>query len=191
MNVIMVDGASYFEATGLCRQYGVTIHDFLRLPRVKRLVKQLEGKWQFPMRIQQGRATFLSEKISKRFCSWLAPAEEVRICSARCLEQRLSIVEEAAAPRKNKMRQVIYILESGGYVKIGKTRDLEYRVKQLQVGNPIEIRVLCAAEVPDAASVEREVLDAARMCHERGEWHFVTVGELADLIDLIKTNTEN
>jgi hypothetical protein len=191
MNVITIDGAGYFEVTGLCKQYGVTIHDFLRLPRVKRLVKQLECKWWYPMRIQQGRATFLSEKISKRFCSWLTPAEEVRICSAGSLEDRLRIVEEAAAPRKNERKQVVYILESGGYVKIGKTCDLEYRVRQLQVGNPIEIRVLCAAEVPDAASVERGALDAAKMCHERGEWHFVTVGELADLIDLIKTNTEN
>lgn len=67
----------------------------------------------------------------------------------------------------------VYLLEGDGYFKIGVADDVHARVKQLQTGNPHQIRVRKFFNVGDrvaALKVERKFHAALRKIRRSGEW---------------------
>jgi hypothetical protein len=46
-------------------------------------------------------------------------------------------------PRSRDVKRFLYFLECGEFVKIGTTKDIKYRLKELQCGNPYDVRIIC------------------------------------------------
>lgn len=69
--------------------------------------------------------------------------------------------------------QCIYFIQSGEYVKIGvaRTGQAQQRMGVLQIGNPVELRVLKTFDgYLDAPAVERDLHNRLAQYHVRGEW---------------------
>lgn len=82
----------------------------------------------------------------------------------------------------------IYIVESGGYHKIGKAMSVRNRVGELQVGNPNPIQIVLQKEVVNVGQIEKDLLDLFKDKKVRGEW-FQLTDEDIKLIDKILTQT--
>lgn len=78
----------------------------------------------------------------------------------------------------------VYILQSGDsdYYKIGCTASRPIaRVKALQTGSPVELRLYEVFYSDDMASLERDGQRKARRSHVRGEWFRLTPTEVERL----------
>jgi hypothetical protein len=76
----------------------------------------------------------------------------------------------------------VYFIQSGEFVKIGKTRDPKSRLRELQVGNPERLRILCV--IPGGEEVEKEFHRKFNHLRRGGEW-FIYTQEIDDLIALL------
>ncbi len=52
-------------------------------------------------------------------------------------------IEDGTWGITNKDISCVYLLRSGEYCKIGKTKDMKARLSQIQTGNPTEVEVVC------------------------------------------------
>lgn len=88
--------------------------------------------------------------------------------------------------RKNEIGYVYFIQDEDeiGLIKIGKADNVEHRLKSLQVGCPMKLKVLAA--VSGGAKLEAKLHQKFQHCRERGEW-FNPVPELKRLIGLVIT----
>ena len=76
------------------------------------------------------------------------------------------------------IKNCVYIISDGsGYLKIGVAASLEKRVKQLQTGNPNELKVIgvirCANRT-EAGQMEARLHRILDACKYRNEWYAVT-----------------
>lgn len=55
-------------------------------------------------------------------------------------------------------------------IKIGVAKNIETRKRNLQTGNPLELRLLGWVETTDPFRLERDLHQRFRACHLRGEW---------------------
>lgn len=90
--------------------------------------------------------------------------------------------------KPNDIRDVgfLYLLENGGYHKIGITSNLRKRVSVLQSGSPHEIVVVAANEVEDRLLWEKRLHEIFIEYHHRGEWYVLPdniVKEVTEFID--------
>lgn len=71
---------------------------------------------------------------------------------------------------------MVYVITDGTAVKIG-TGDVERRIKQLQCGNPRELRPVCTIELPfgDGCQLERALHRYYANYRIRGEWFSLDV----------------
>lgn len=74
-----------------------------------------------------------------------------------------------------KSKSYLYIVECGGFVKIGSAANALKRIKTLAIGNPFPIKLLCIYEFPQSymsRSCEHivHVYLAERGNHFTGEW---------------------
>lgn len=80
----------------------------------------------------------------------------------------------------------IYIISDGEYIKIGKANDVEKRIKELQTGNPKELKIIRTIECDEifATRIECElhkILDKHKI---RGEWYSITcINEIDKMSD--------
>lgn len=80
----------------------------------------------------------------------------------------------------------VYIMESAGLLKVGWSDDPSRRIKDLQVGSPLPIRLLHALPCPsyDVIAIEAAAHKALAPYHVRGEWHdvepLVAISAIAD-----------
>jgi len=67
---------------------------------------------------------------------------------------------------------ILYVIEEDGYLKVGVTKDLRRRFKELQQANPRPLRIIGQHEVRNGFKVESLVLKhcAAWRVRERAEW---------------------
>lgn len=63
---------------------------------------------------------------------------------------------------------MIYIISDGHRVKLGKSKDPTRRVKQLQTGSGVRLRLLACYHLPDV--YERRLHGILRDCKTKGEW---------------------
>lgn len=75
---------------------------------------------------------------------------------------------------------MIYFVECGGLVKIGKATDVRARLSSMQTGNPEPMTLL--GEVPGGRADESDLHQRFRSFRVRGEW-FRYSGELRTFID--------
>ena len=78
--------------------------------------------------------------------------------------------------------QVYCIVSADEYVKIGKTTNVLQRIRNLQCGNPHELRLFCA--VAGGAEVEAYLHKRLRRFHHRGEWFYGCLEVLDPFIEV-------
>lgn len=82
----------------------------------------------------------------------------------------------------------LYAVVGAGKVKIGLARDPVVRLRELQVGSPVPLRL---AEVWPVGSrrrtraIERSAHALFRWCRLRGEWFDITPAEVEPVLDLL------
>lgn len=64
----------------------------------------------------------------------------------------------------------VYVIQCGEFIKIGIADDVQRRIGDLQVGNPMKLTLLRKFKAWDAARMERELHEKLGSHHERGEW---------------------
>ncbi|MHA1329803.1 MAG: GIY-YIG nuclease family protein [Candidatus Hodarchaeales archaeon] len=64
----------------------------------------------------------------------------------------------------------VYIIESGGLYKIGRSQNIKERIRRYITENPFEIKILIQKKVNDCVGKERELLERFKEKRYRGEW---------------------
>ena len=77
----------------------------------------------------------------------------------------------------------VYVLKSGEYYKIGRSRNVEKRARALQTASPFPVDIVAAVATSDAVSVERELHRRYAHAHVGGEWFALSDAEVADLLE--------
>ena len=81
----------------------------------------------------------------------------------------------------------VYILKVKNRYKIGITKNLEKRLRELQTGNPDEIMLVCANFIPNASELEANLHRELAHYRIRGEWFQLPDEELEKAIEIVET----
>jgi hypothetical protein len=74
--------------------------------------------------------------------------------------------------------QLIYLIKSGnGLYKVGKTRNLAKRIRDLQTGNPNKLEIVDSFQTDDPGTVEAILHDMLSPYHVKGEWFRIPKGK--------------
>lgn len=86
----------------------------------------------------------------------------------------------------------VYLLEAGGYYKIGVTLDstVKHRLKTLQTGNPFPIRLIASGNSEDAYALEKTLHKKYKNIRMTGEWFALDEGQVAEVINALKGPSE-
>ena len=97
-------------------------------------------------------------------------------------------VKEFKKDKRIVSRGYVYIIESQGYHKIGKTRDPRYRTKQYTTENPpsIEMSLIYTFDVTSCEEVEKYLHKRFSNKRVRGEWFKLTQEDLLLVPKMIK-----
>lgn len=63
---------------------------------------------------------------------------------------------------------VVYFIESGGHIKVGTSRGLSQRIKQMQIGSPMPLNLL--GSVSGGRLEEATIHEALQSYRSHGEW---------------------
>lgn len=91
-----------------------------------------------------------------------------------------------------KLRMYVYFLKARGedvLIKIGRSRDPERRVSELQTGSPFKLKLLGRVRCKNdfhAKQVEKAVHRIFHHCRRRGEWFKLSKQTLSTLHQIIK-----
>lgn len=80
----------------------------------------------------------------------------------------------------------VYILQCGEFFKIGVANDVNARVRALQTGNPVEIRIVFSHEIIDR-NVEKRLHKLFSDKRIRNEWFALTEKDIYDIIEVAKS----
>jgi len=83
----------------------------------------------------------------------------------------------------------VYVMKSGSYYKIGWAIDPKKRLKQLQTGNPREIRLIGTLECETrllAKDLERHFQEHYPDKIIRGEWYDLSAIEIKQLLGMVR-----
>lgn len=72
----------------------------------------------------------------------------------------------------------VYVAESNGYHKIGKTKDVQQRLSSLQTGNPHTVRIVKTYKVKDAFHMESYLHKVLSNTRVGGEWFSASLEEI-------------
>ncbi len=79
-------------------------------------------------------------------------------------------------------RTQVYVIKSGDFYKIGMTQgSVASRLKGLQTGNPEPLDVIFTIVTKDPDKLERNIHEAFKHRHVRGEWYALTDTDLSDI----------
>ena len=84
------------------------------------------------------------------------------------------------------MKGYIYLIESGGFVKIGRTNNPKNRIKNYVTENPNPQKILLVFPVSNPEVVEREVHKGFTEDRHRGEWFVPPNGDVEDMTLLVR-----
>lgn len=112
----------------------------------------------------------------------------IRKYNEGAVERRMSETRKYVAEnhqKKPKKPGVVYFLGYEGQgIKIGHTRNLQGRIKQLQIASPHKIYLLAKIETEDPEELERQA--HKKFAHKLlvGEWFDLTVDELSSFVKI-------
>lgn len=73
-----------------------------------------------------------------------------------------------------------------GYVKIGRSKDPQHRLKNHQTSTPYELWIIVQIPVTDGEKIERELHEEFSNRHVRGEWFELLDEDYDLLVDMAK-----
>lgn len=80
----------------------------------------------------------------------------------------------------------VYILESGGYYKIGYTTDLMRRIEGLSTGNPLgDVKIIFWILTTEAKTLETTLHDRFQDKRHYREWFRLDEEDLKDVVEFI------
>jgi hypothetical protein len=82
------------------------------------------------------------------------------------------------------MAEYIYLIRCNEFVKIGISSDIEYRLSNLQVGNPYQLQLLHKIECEKASLVEGLLHSRFSRSYERGEWFIMTDEDVEEAVKM-------
>jgi len=85
-------------------------------------------------------------------------------------EQEGRVVEQAQPSQPALYPGYVYVVEGGGYYKIGLSNDVDRRLTQLAVQPPFELTVIHIIETDDMFGLEAELHEVFTDKRVRGEW---------------------
>ena len=108
---------------------------------------------------------------------------EFRTAAAQGKIKKTALKKKLKTPREhwdrgNREGFVYFLLDEGGLVKIGRTKDLERRIKSLKNAHPSKCSVLIEISTKDMITLERKYHE--RFAHKKshGEWFTLSKQEL-------------
>ena len=98
--------------------------------------------------------------------------------------------------KKQEENNLVYLIQMGGtkYFKIGITKNLNRRIKDLQTGNPLPLHAVTTIELPSNFNrellklLEKTLHECFAYCGQIGEWFKFTKNEQ---IQIIKWSEKN
>jgi hypothetical protein len=101
-----------------------------------------------------------------------AEIDMVRNIAKHCDEKMaVKIAEKIAKVQRYKEREYLYLIESGGHYKIGRTKNLSSRVKGIgKTIIPFETTLVCAVFVEAADQAEKTLHSEFAASRMKGEW---------------------
>ena len=88
----------------------------------------------------------------------------------------------------------VYFIRAGIYTKIGVAKNVERRLKQIQTGNPLELKLECAIKTDsnaEAYQLESDLHAAFMSKHKHGEWFFLRHSQINKFIKKYSADPSN
>lgn len=92
-----------------------------------------------------------------------------------------NLYDKVAVRKKKNTIGFIYILKSGCYYKIGKTKNLKTRITKYITENPAEIEIIHTYKVDDYTNEETRIHNKFQHKRHRGEWYSLSEDDIAYL----------
>lgn len=83
------------------------------------------------------------------------------------------------------VRATVYVMEAGGMFKIGVTTNVRKRRKQIQTGNPHQVKVVWTREFDNAVIVEITLHKLLRKHRMVGEWFNCSSAEIDEAVRMV------
>lgn len=156
------------RVAGACRHFG-------RLPTAQELkLYRRQHEPSFPSYdVIQARFGSMVE-LTARLSEWAGARPDMADISAM-----LPVASEAEAPTAGQREGLVYLLRSGPHFKIGRSDEVERRVKQISVALPEAVELIHAIRTDDPPGIE--AYWHRRFAHQRanGEWFKLSVSDVA------------
>jgi len=86
------------------------------------------------------------------------------------IKEQKAITEKSKPRKKAKKAGYIYLLESGGLYKIGRTANFQRRMVTYKTESPLPVKVISSFHTSDTIEAEESLLEEFKEKRERGEW---------------------
>lgn len=92
------------------------------------------------------------------------------------------VAHDVPDPGRTAERGYVYVLEAGGYYKIGRTRAPDSRIKQLRIQLPFPVEVVCVIPSDDYIRLEDELHERFADKRANGEWFSLANDDVSFLV---------
>jgi hypothetical protein len=82
----------------------------------------------------------------------------------------------------------VYLIESGQYIKIGRTSNITKRLSELQVGNPRKLRLISAVQVKNPIAMEKNLHEQFKDKNKQGEWYGLNSKDIISILRYLIDN---
>lgn len=120
--------------------------------------------------------TYDIQKHCQKFITELLENEAIKHIATQQLSQ---IVK-----KEKKDSHFIYLIESGGLIKIGYTTNFDKRIKSYET-HTTNLKILCVSEREDAFEIEKKLHNKYKENRIKGEWFNLVINELYDILNYI------
>lgn len=122
--------------------------------------------------------TYTIQKHCERFISEILKDEALKLLAT----QELSHVIRKENKKGNKNVGCVYLIESGGLIKIGYTSNFKKRLLQYNIHNT-NINIVGVFETENAFFVESKLHEAYKDFRVKGEWFDMPIDVLCELLN--------
>lgn len=120
--------------------------------------------------------TYDIQKHCQKFITELLKNEAIKLIATQQLSQ---IVK-----KEKKDLHFIYLIESGGLIKIGYTTNFDKRIKSYET-HTTNLKILCVSKREDAFEIEKKLHNKYKENRIKGEWFNLAINELYDILNYI------
>lgn len=156
------------------REYAKVVRHFGRVPAAIDLRMYSRERPEVP-----GHTTFINHFGNKAgldaaLARWVCGQDEFQDLIAMLPPPKESpIVEAAGAPARGGVRRtegLVYLLKSGDHYKIGRSQELERRVREIRIAMPEEVSLVHSIRTDDPSGIEAYWHNRFKERRANGEW---------------------